>query len=210
MSPRKIASGKVDFTAHLALQGATWKELRRTLSGQISLRGKHLTVTGRDLDKEFARYESSQNFNLVDVGAFFFAGPVGLLVTKGYDFASNLLGSEGDSEIPVLISDWKVARGVAQAQDVAMTTKEHRLALRGGLDFASERFDDVTVALIDAQGCPKVRQKITGSFQQPEVEKPSFLTTLTGPAMKLIKRGLALFPGGECEVFYSGSVAPPE
>ncbi len=210
LSAEKVASGTMDFTARLSLQGKTTQALRQTLSGQIALRGGDLVLHGRDLDAELSRYESSQHFNLVDVGAFFFAGPLGLVVTKGYNFASNLQGPGGSSEIRTLVSDWKVEHGVAQAQDVALATKEHRLALQGGLDFATERFDDVTVALIDAKGCTKVRQKITGSFQKPVVEKPSFLTSLTGPAMKLLKKGIALLPGGECEVFYSGSVAPPE
>ena len=209
LSAEKVASGTMDFTAQLSLQGKTPKALRQTLAGQITLRGGNLILHGRDLDAELSRYESSQHFNLVDVGAFFFAGPLGLVVTKGYNFASNLQGPGGSSEIRTLVSDWHVEHGVAQAQDVALATKEHRLALQGGLDFATERFDDVTVALIDAKGCTQVRQKITGSFQKPVVEKPSFLTSLTGPAMKLLKKGLALFPGGECEVFYAGSVAPP-
>jgi len=42
------------------------------------------------------------------------------------------------------------------------------------------------------------------------VEKPNILMSLTGPARKLLKKGRDLFPGGECEVFYAGSVAPPE
>jgi len=42
------------------------------------------------------------------------------------------------------------------------------------------------------------------------VEKLSFLASRTGPAMKLLRKELVLFPGGECEVFYSGSVGPPE
>lgn len=209
-SAEKVATGMMDFTARLALQGKTTTALRQTLAGQITLRGGDLILHGRDLDAELSRYESSQHFNLVDVGAFFFAGPLGLVVTKGYNFASNLQGPGGSSEIRTLVSDWKVEHGVAQAQDVALATKEHRLALQGGLDFATERFDDVTVALIDAKGCTAVRQKIAGSFQQPVVETPSFLATLAGPATTLIKQGLALVPGGECEVFYSGAVAPPE
>jgi hypothetical protein len=64
--------------------------------------------------------------------------------------------------------------------------------------------------LIDDKGCAKVRQRILGSFLKPVVEKPSLLSTLTGPAMKLFKKGMALFPGGGCEVFYAGSVKPPK
>ena len=146
----------------------------------------------------------------MDVGAFFVAGPLGLVVSKGYNFASIFRGSEGSSRIPTLVSDWKVERGVAHAQDVAMATNENRIALRGGLDFVNERFNDVTMAPIDAKGCAKALQKIRGTFQKPVVEKPSALKSLTGPVLKLLKTGRDFFPGGECEVFYAGSVAPPK
>jgi AsmA protein len=200
----------MDFSMNLSMQGTTVNEMKLTMDGEVSLRGENLALDGIDLDRVLSRFESSQNFNLVDVGAFFFAGPIGLAVTKGYNFASLFKGSEGRSEIRTLISDWKFERGVAQAQDVAMATNRNRIALRGELDFANEQFNDVTMATIDAKGCAMVRQKITGSFQKPVVEKPSILMSLTGPARKLLKKGRDLLPGGECEVFYAGSVAPPE
>ncbi|HWR77542.1 MAG TPA: AsmA family protein [Thiobacillus sp.] len=210
LSPQKAAEGLMNFSATLSMQGRTAGEIRQTVEGQISLRGENLTLHGRDLDREFSRFESSQNFNLVDVGAFFFAGPVGLAVTKGYSFASIFQGSGGRSEIRTLVSDWKVEHGVAQAQDVAMATNKNRVTLRGGLDFVNERFNHVTMALIDAKGCAKVRQKIRGSFRKPVVEKPNILKALTGPALELLKKGRELFPDEECEVFYAGSVAPPK
>lgn len=206
LSPQKVAEGLMDFSANLSVQGKTANEMKRTADGEMFLRGKNLTFDGIDLDREFSRFESSQNFNLVDVGAFFFAGPFGLAVTKGYNFASIFQGSGGHSEIRTLVSEWKVERGVAQAQDVAMATNENRIALQGALDFVNERFDDVTVALIDAKGCAKVRQKIRGPLRKPVVEKPSVLKSLTGPALNLVKKGRALFPDRECEVFYAGSV----
>ena len=210
LSPNMVAEGSMDFSANLSMQGKTVNGIKQTAEGQISLRGENITLHGRDLDKEFSRYESSQNFNLVDVGAFFFAGPVGLAVTKGYNFASIFQGSGGRSEIRKLVSDWKVEHGVAQARDVAMATNKNRVALQGGLDFVNQQFNHVTVALVDAKGCAKVRQKIRGSFQKPVVEKPNILTSLTGPAVKLLKKGAELFPGGKCDVFYAGSVAPPK
>jgi len=210
LAPQQAAEGSMDFSATLSMQGRTLKEMKPTVQGEISLRGENLILHGMDLDEEFSRFESSQSFNLVDVGAFFFAGPVGLAVTKGYNFAGILQGSEGKSEIRTLISDWKVEGGLAQAQDVAMATEKNRIALQGRLDFINERFDDVTVAVIDAQGCAKVRQTIHGTFGNPVVEKPNFLKTLTGPALKLLEMGKELFPGGECEVFYSGAVAAPK
>ena len=210
LSPNKTAEGAMDFSANLSMQGKTANEIRQTANGEISLRGENLTLNGRDLDQGFARFESSQSFNLVDVGAFFFAGPLGLAVTKGYDFASISKGSGGSSKIRKLVSEWKVERGVAQAQDVAMATNENRIALHGGLDFVNERYDDVTVALIDAEGCAKVRQKIRGPFRKPIVEQPSVLTSLTGPVLRLLKKGRDLFSGAKCEVFYAGSVTPPK
>jgi len=210
LPPNRAVKGMMDFSADLTMQGKTVNEMRKTMTGQISLRGKDLTLNGSDLDQEFDRFESSQNFNLVDAGAVFFAGPFGLLVTKGYNFASVLRGSGGRSEIKTIVSDWKLERGVAQAQDVAMATNENRIALQGALDFVSERFLDVTMALIDAQGCAKVHQKIRGTFQKPVVEAPNIFKSLAGPLFNLLKKGRDLFPGGKCEIFYAGSVAPPK
>lgn len=210
LSPQNVPEGSADLTANLSMQGKTVKNMRQTLQGQVSLRGKNLILNGRDLDQAFARFESSQTFNLVDMGAFFFAGPVGLAVTKGYNFASILQGSEGRSEIRTLVSDWKVERGVALSRDVAIATTKNRVALQGRLDFVNERFDDVTVALIDDKGCIRAQQTIHGAFDKPVVENPSTLKALTGPVVKLLKQVGSLFPGGECEVFYAGSVVPPK
>jgi AsmA protein len=210
LSPKNLAEGSMDFSANLSMQGKTMNALRQTMEGQFSLRGKNLILNGRDLDRQFARYESSQTFNLVDVGAFFFAGPVGLAVTKGYDFASIFQGSEGRTEIGTVVSDWKVRRGVAQSQDVAMATNKNRVALQGRLDFVNQRFDHVTVALIDAKGCIRAQQQIHGDFTKPVLEKPSTLNSLTGPVARLLKKLGSLFPGGECQVFYAGSVAQPK
>lgn len=209
LSPKNLAEGPMDFSANLSMQGKTMNSLRQTMEGQFSLRGKNLILNGRDLDRQFARYESSQSFNLVDAGALFLAGPAGLVVTKGYDFASIFQGAEGRSQIRTVVSDWKVERGVAHSRDVAMATNENRVALQGRLDFVNQRFDHVTVALIDARGCIRAQQQIHGDFGKPVLENPSTVKSLTGPVASLLKKLGSFFPGGECEVFYAGSVAPP-
>lgn len=198
----------MDFSANLSMKGATKNEMVRSAAGEASLRGHDLTLEIGDTDKELARYESSQNFNLVDVGALFFAGPIGLAVTRGFNLASLFQNSGGSSQIRTLVSEWRVERGVAEAKDVAMATKENRIALKGGLDFVNARFKEVTVALIDAQGCAKALQKIRGPFARPEVEKPDVLTSAAGPALSLLRQAKRLF-GGKCDVFYAGTVAPP-
>jgi len=210
VSHPNVAAGRMDFSAHLSTQGSTAKDLRQGMKGQISLRGKNLTLSGSDLDRAFERFESSQNFNLVDVGAFFFVGPLGLVVTKGYDFATIAQAQGGSSEIRTLVSEWEVEHGVAQARDVAMATKENRVALRGRLDFVSDRFDGVSLALVDAKGCATVQQKISGTFQDPVVEKPNIAASVVGPALRLLKKGRELLTGGQCDVYYAGSVAAPK
>lgn len=209
LSQKNVGTGLMDFSAELSMQGKTMDKLKRTATGNISLRGRNLVLHGRDLDKEFARFEASQNFSLVDAGAFLFAGPVGLAVTKGYDFASVVRGSEGRSEIPALVSDWKIGHGVARARDVALATNKNRVAFRGGLDFVNRKFDDVSVALLDTQGCAKVKQRILGTFKNPVTEKPDVIAALAGPVRSLFKQAESIFPGERCEVFYAGSVAPP-
>ena len=209
LSPEKAANGPMDFSASLAMQGGTFREVVRTAAGEMSLRGTNLILEGNDLDRELSRFESSQSFNLMDVGAVFFAGPLGLVVTRGYGFAGLFRGSGGRTEIRVLVSDWKVERGVAQAKDVALATARNRIALQGGLDFVDGRFADVTVAVVDAAGCARARQVIRGSFARPVVEKPRVLRSLAGPALRLYRQTRRLFPTGPCEAFYSGSVAAP-
>jgi AsmA protein len=55
-----------------------------------------------------------------------------------------------------------------------------------------------------------VQQKIRGTFQNPTVEKPNLVTSLAGPALRLLKKGGDLLSGGHCDVFYAGSVAAPK
>lgn len=87
-----------------------------------------------------------------------------------------------------------------------MATKQNRVALKGGLDFVNERFDNVTVALVDNRGCIKAKPSIHGAFKNPVVEKPGAIKSLSGPVVKLLKKVESILPGGACEVFYAGSV----
>jgi AsmA-like protein len=209
LAPKSIGKGSMDFSATLSLHGRTMTTaaLAPTVAGVASLRGDNLTLAIGDLDEKLSRYESSQSFNLVDVGALFFAGPLGLAVTKGYNFARIFQGAAGTTTIRTLVSEWQVEHGLAQARDVAMATQKNRIALKGGLDFVSGRYDEVVVAVIDAKGCAKVQQKVHGPFMNPVVEKPNVLGALTGPTRTLLRQARSLL-GGKCDVFYAGSVAP--
>jgi uncharacterized protein involved in outer membrane biogenesis len=199
--------GSLDFSASLSLQGSELATMRRTSQGEVSLQGQDLRLAVGNLDEKLARYESSQNFNLVDVGAFFVAGPFGPALTKSYNFASIFRGTRGDTEVRSLMSRWHVENGTARALDVAMATRANRLAVTGSVDFADQQFEQVTVALLDDQGCARVEQKIDGSFAEPQIKRPSVLQALAGPMSRLVGRARDLL-GRKCQVFYEGSVAP--
>jgi len=207
-SQRKIGEGLMDFLTDLRMTGTNVDEMTRSSEGEASLRGSGLTLEVGDLDDELAHYKATQRFNLVDLGAFLLAGPIGLAVTKGHDY-SKVSNSGGSSQIQTLISEWHVERGVAQAKDVAMSTKANRLALKGNLDFVTQSFQDVTVAVISKHGCVTVQQKVHGSFSHPDMDKPNVVHSLAGPGLHLLKKARHML-GGHCEVFYAGSLPPPQ
>jgi len=164
-----------------------------------------------DIDAFIMKYERSQNFNLVDVGAFFLAGPFGPVLTKSYNFTRLYEESQGgEGIIRKLVSVWKVKNGVAEARDVALASKKQRIAMKGGLNFINERFVDVTVAALDKRGCIVYSEKVHGSFHKPQIEKESIFTSISGSVSNPLEDAWKFIQGKECTVFYSGSVAQPE
>jgi AsmA protein len=205
----KGAEGLLTFTAKLNFSGGKPAEMVASLAGQTELSGTGLVLHGWDLDEQLARYESTQRFNLVDTAAFFLAGPVGLVVTRGYGFASLFRADDEQTTIQELVSRWAVENGTARARDVALSTAENRLALAGGLNFVTLRFEDLRVAVIDTKGCAVVEQRVQGEFRDPMIAQPNFLVTLAGPLIDIVKRGIGLFTESDCDPFYTGRVEQP-
>ena len=207
----KNMEGLADLSADLTARGKTLVEAKRSLSGQASLIGENIVVNGIDIDDLIMSLLRSRRFSLVDVGAFFLAGPLGPALTRGYRFADLFQDSRGGKGvIAKLVSVWKVENGVAEAVDVAMATKKRRVAMKGGLNFNDNRFEDVIVAVVDQHGCAALTQKVRGPFDRPEVGNINVFKSLTSPLTNLLKSAVKLFSNKPCEVFYSGSVAPPE
>ncbi len=208
---KKSIRGKLDLKSHLTIRGKEVNEMTRTAMGNISLRSQNLFLEGIDLDRMLEKYEKSQQGDLVDLGAFLIAGPLGTVLTKGYDFGNvfkESLGSKG-STIQKMVSDWQVKKGIAEAEDVAFTTKKNRIALKGSLDFVQNRFDDVSVAVLNANGCAVFSQRIHGAFKKPQIDKPSILGSLLGPVTSLVKKPIKMLKGDRCKVFYLGLLKQP-
>ena len=209
--PRKTIEGPVNFSADLTTMGKSADEVKRSLNGNLSLNGENLMLYDIDIDAFILKYERSQNFNLVDLGAFFLAGPFGPVLTKSYNFTSLYEESQGGNGIiRKLVSVWKVKNGIAEAFDVALASKKQRIAMKGGLNFINERFVDVTIAALDKRGCIVYSEKVHGSFHKPQIEKESIFTSISGSVSNPLEDAWKFIQGKECTVFYSGSVSQPE
>jgi hypothetical protein len=207
---KKLISGKGDLAAFLTVKEKRGRNLLNGMDGALSLQGNNLITHTVDLDKVLSTFETSQKFNLVDVGAFFIAGPLGTAALRGYRYGDVYYQTQGGrGTITQFVSHWKIKSGVADARDCAFATHHNRVALKGKLNLISEQYDNVTVALLDSKGCAKFKQSISGPFGAPRIGTLSTIESLAGPILNLFNQTKRFVQAGKCEVFYSGSVQQP-
>jgi len=207
---KKVIGGKGDLHASLTMKEKGSRKLMGSMDGTFSLRGDNLVIYTMDLDTVLSKYETSQKFNLVDLGAFFIAGPLGTAALKGYRYGDVYHQTQGgQGTIARFISQWNIRAGVADATDCAIATRHNRVALKGKLNLVSERYDNVIVALLDDKGCAKFKQSISGSFGSPEVGAVSAVKSLAEPIFDLYRKAKRFVQGGKCDVFYNGAVQQP-
>ncbi|MDH5183584.1 MAG: AsmA family protein [Gammaproteobacteria bacterium] len=205
-----LIKGTLSLYADLSWQGNNSKEILNSLHGDINLSGEELLLKNINLDKTINNFNQTQRFNLVDLGAYFFIGPMGTLATKGYSFAKITTSSDTQSSIiKQLVSDWKLKNGIATAEDVALTTRQNRLALQGKLDIPNSLFQQMVFALVDRNGCAILSQRISGSLENPNIEPPKILTTLTAPVRDVMSAPKKLLSPKRCTAFYSGRLTHP-
>lgn len=200
-----LMKGEMDFSLSLDFYGKNTSNRWLTSKGEILLKGKNLCLYGIDIDMLAKKYARSQKFSLVDIGAFFLAGPVGIAITKGGEYAILFASNKGDStEINEFVSVWKVKAGEMYAEDVAFSTARNRIALKGSLNIWQKKFIGLDIALINDNGCAVFHQRLSGSFYDPEISDMKVVKTLLGPVKNV-------FTGKKCKkVFYEGSVLPVE
>jgi len=207
---KRLIGGKGDLVASLTVKEKRGHSPIKGVDGTLSLRGDNLITYTVDIDKALSSYEASQTFNLVDVGAFFIAGPLGSAALKGYRYGDVYYQTQGgQGTIKQFVSQWKIKDGVAEATDCALATHHYRVALKGKLNLVNERYDNIIVALIDDKGCAQLKQSITGSFGTPKVGVVSAVESLADPILHLYGKAKRFVQGGKCEVFYNGAVEQP-
>jgi AsmA protein len=206
----KVIGGKGDLSVSLTVTEKGRGNLMRNLDGTFALRGDNLIAYTVDLDKVLSTYETSQTFHLVDLASFFIAGPLGTVALKGYRYGNLYYQAQGgQGTITQFISHWKIQNGEADAVDCALATHHNRVALKGKLNLVKERYDKVTMALLDDKGCAIFEQAIIGSFDNPQVGMVSMVESLAGPFFNLYRKAKRFVQAGKCEVFYNGAVQQP-
>jgi AsmA protein len=202
----EVISGPLKISFNISSSGSEWDTIVRNMNGTINLTGKNLLLNGLDADEMIDKFKRSQNFNLVDLGAVVLAGPFGLVVTKGTNFASIFVFNSGKSTIiNQLASNWTISNGVFEIQDAAFTTKTNRIALTGFIGFANQNID-LTIALLDKSGCSIYSQQVYGNLDSPSMGKVKVVGTVLAPVTNLVDD----VTGKDCAVFYSGSVEHPQ
>ncbi len=210
MTDEPLGEGSLTLEAELSSRGLEAADLWQYLEGTVLLTGESLTLHGVDVDERVSDYESASAFDLYDVGAVLLVGPLGLVATRGRNYARLLSESGESTDIERLHAEWRIEAGVATARDVALRTPHNLIALQGALDFNEQRYDDLIVAVVDAERCAFVEQRVTGTFEDPDVQSPSVLEALAEPAVDLLERAAEFF-GAECcdEPFYDGALGHP-
>ena len=207
---KRMIGGKGDLSVSLTVKEKGRRNLMSSLDGTFALRGDNLITYTVDLDKALSTYGTSQTFNLVDVGAFFIAGPLGTVALKGYRYGDLYYQTKGGrGTITQFISHWKIKNGEVDAMDCALATRHNRVALKGKLNLLTERYDKVRVALLDDKGCAIFEQAISGSFNNPQIGMVSTVESLAGPIFDLYRKAKRFVQAGKCEVFYNGAVQQP-
>jgi len=200
-----VFSGTMDLSMDLSSEGRNKEELLHSLNGELTIYGDDLLLFGIDLDEVIKKFKRSQNFNLVDLGAVVLAGPAGLAVTKGGNYAAMLVTNFGDtSHITEIVSDWHFDNGVIMLRDVAFSTDASRVAAKGWLDYQRDSLE-ISFAVIDKRGCSIIGQDLYGHTKDPEKSKVKVISTLLAPVTNLLDLAL----DKDCEPFYSGRVKHP-
>ncbi len=201
-----LVTGPLSLSMELTSNGSDWKTIVKNIQGSVNLTGKDLIFNGMDADLLIEKFKRSQNFNLVDLGAVMLAGPVGIAVTKGSDYASILITNPGEySQITNMVSNWKIDNGILTIQDAAFATYKNRIASKGLINFSQDSLD-LTIALLNKYGCSVFSQNINGDLNSPTLGKVKVVGTILAPVTNLVDDVL----GNDCELFYSGSVKHPK
>jgi uncharacterized protein involved in outer membrane biogenesis len=92
---KKMIGGKGNLVTALTVKDKAHRTLLSETFGTLPLTGNNLVTYTEDLDKVLSAYKTTQQFSLLDIGAFFIAGPLGTVALKGYRYGNLYYQAQG-------------------------------------------------------------------------------------------------------------------
>ena len=205
-----VIGGEATLAMDVRAAGRTKDELTQTLSGDVSLSGRTLQTHDLDLDKLIKKFDKTRGFTLIDLAAFFIAGPLGPIATKGYDFGRvyQQLGT-GTGTLDRLHTIWRIDEGIAEAKDCALATKKNRVAFAGKIDLSGGVYQGAAIAVLDKEGCSRYTEKLSGAVGGKRPLGKGVMKAMAGPFIGLYQK-IHHAMESKCDVFYGGSVPQPD
>lgn len=210
LAGQELLEGAVSVEADLSAPGL--QGIINGLNGSVKISGTNIILHGFDLDGFIADFRKNRKVDLVDIGSYLFAGPIGVLIKEGYDLSGlyRNLDREKRETLEKFEFNWLFENGRARTQDVAFRTNENRVAFRGFLDLPQRRYGEFTLGVLDRRGCAEITEEITGPLSKPTVKKTGLMRFHAGPLADVLGKVLEIFDPEECQLFYSGQVAHPQ
>ncbi len=207
-----LLGGETALAMRVRAAGRNKDELTQTLTGEVSLSGNDLQTYDLDVDKFIHKFDKTRGFSMFDIAAFFVAGPLGPIATKGFDFGSayKQLGT-GQGTLDRMITTWRITDGVAQAKDCALATKKNRVSFAGKIDLVHGVYQDAAVAVLDEHGCSRYTETLSGPVGAAPTAKKT-VKAIAGPFVGLFQKiRHAMQRNDKCEVCLQRlGAAPPE
>jgi len=183
----------------------------KSISGNIKLVSENSILKGVSLDKLIKNFMRSQNFSMKDLGSVMLLGPWGLALSKGGDYAEMAIAASKDStNIELLHFAFSVDSGLFRFDDVAFRTSKYRVALSGEIDVVNQSYKSFAYAVLDEEGCSKIREEFNGPFEESSNKGNSNMKMLLGPVTNLFKGSSSIIKDKDCANQYKGVVANPE
>jgi hypothetical protein len=202
---KDLIKGMIHLRGKFEARGADVAALLKDINGNFSIRGQNLTLKGIDFDNALDEFKKMRGYGFNDLTALVTLGPLGVVVSHGYhqlEILEKIMASTGDSTVQVLVSDWNVVKSVVTDKDVAFSTRRNRVVVKGSLDMPNGKFKNMTIAIVDPDGCIVNSETVDGPFKNPEVKDAGVLErTVIRPLKRMFE--------AECESFYAGSVQHP-
>lgn len=211
---KELFDGELGLELNLQATLDTPEVLKKSLKGSVAFDGVGVGIAGYDLDKILTSYDKSQNIDMVDVGSFLLAGPLGFALSKSSDSANIYVGAKnGKTLLKHLHVKMDIADTKARLSDVAMATGKNRVAIKGDLDILKERFLDVKLGILDEKNCAKYAQTIQGTFAKPSIKiDENVVNSVVNIASSLLKKSQKIIvkdANKNCTPFYEGIVKQP-